>query len=330
MAEYLRKGLPMRELPAKPNLEQLKKQAKDLLEMHKSSDPMACKTLGLLDRFSVKKVKEILAARVTLTEARDAVAMQYGFHSWRALCKHIISMQKRTVPDGPGISEKVLRLWQDSLDGVAQITGLPAALVMRVVEEDIEVFLSSRSDGNPYKTEDKEHLLGSGLYCETVINKCDRLFVQDALSDPEWDENPDIKLNMISYLGFPLLMPDGEVFGTICVLDSQPIPLSEKVENLLKSVKAMIEAHLELLVVNHGLKLKSRQLKEDLKEITSLRYVLPLCSHCNKVRKKEGLWIEVDQYSGVLDEYFDLNGLQFTHTICPDCFQAHYSREMEQ
>ena len=43
------------------------------------------------------------------------------------------------------------------------------------------------------------------------------LSIPDALADEEWLSNPDIELGMISYLGFPIAWPNGEIFGTICV-----------------------------------------------------------------------------------------------------------------
>mgnify|MGYP001953189988 CR=1 FL=1 len=64
-------------------------------------------------------------------------------------------------------------------------------------------------------------LFDSGLYCETVIKSGKQLLVPDALADKDWENNPDVELNMISYLGFPILFPDGNPFGTICVLDNK-------------------------------------------------------------------------------------------------------------
>jgi len=59
------------------------------------------------------------------------------------------------------------------------------------------------------------------------------LLVPDALRDEEWKSNPDIKLGMISYLGFPISWPDGEIFGTICVLDNKRNEYGELYRRLL-------------------------------------------------------------------------------------------------
>ena len=67
------------------------------------------------------------------------------------------------------VSEQIIAKWQKLIDLAAQIIGIPAGLIMRITGDDIEVFVSSRTEGNPYKPGDSEHLLGSGLYCERVI-----------------------------------------------------------------------------------------------------------------------------------------------------------------
>lgn len=48
---------------------------------------------------------------------------------------------------------------------------------MRLNDPDIEVFVSSKSEGNPYHVGDREHFWGSGLYCESVIKTQDKLLV---------------------------------------------------------------------------------------------------------------------------------------------------------
>ncbi|MDD5647262.1 MAG: hypothetical protein PHW86_08835, partial [Candidatus Bipolaricaulis sp.] len=44
--------------------------------------------------------------------------------------------------------------WQGIVDLMAEICGVPAGLVMRITGNDIEVFVSSRTQGNPYRVGD--------------------------------------------------------------------------------------------------------------------------------------------------------------------------------
>ena len=148
------------------------------------------------------------------------------------------------------LPENIMENWQEILDILSHTANIPAALIMRLRDADIEVFVSSQSEGNPYHPGESAHLQGSGLYCETVIRTQNKLLVHDALADDNWKNNPDIKLNMISYLGFPLMLPSKQPFGTICVLDNKRNEYSKTLENLMLNFKRLIETHLEMIYVN--------------------------------------------------------------------------------
>ncbi len=143
------------------------------------------------------------------------------------------------------VEEKLMEKWQRSLDIVAQLFEVPSALIMRVHSRQIEVLVSSASDGNPYKQGEKESL-ESGLYCETVMRTNEQLIVSNALEDENWKDNPDVSLGMIAYLGIPLIWPDGEVFGTICVLDTKTRHFSNLYQSLLWEIKEIIESDFKM------------------------------------------------------------------------------------
>ena len=90
--------------------------------------------------------------------------------------------------------------------------------------------------------------LDTGLYCETVMKTLRPLLVPDALRDEEWKSNPDIKLGMISYLGFPIGWPDGEIFGTICKRNEY----SELYRKLLLQWRDVLQADLRSVATLHG------------------------------------------------------------------------------
>ncbi|MFH0959866.1 MAG: PAS domain S-box protein [Pseudomonadota bacterium] len=75
----------------------------------------------------------------------------------------------------------------------------------------------------------------------------ERLLVPDALKDPKWDHNPDIPLGMICYLGYPLQWPDGDIFGTICILDNRENFFSAQMDNYVRLFQGNIENYLALL-----------------------------------------------------------------------------------
>jgi PAS domain S-box-containing protein len=143
------------------------------------------------------------------------------------------------IPDG------FLLKWQEIADLVANIMNVPAALIMKTENEMMEVFTSSATDNNPYKAGDKEHRYG--LYCEKVIKTQKKLHIPNALKDKNWNKNPDIKLGMIAYLGYPINFPNNIPFGTICVLDNKERHFTAENEKLLLQFKKVIELDLALI-----------------------------------------------------------------------------------
>ncbi len=153
---------------------------------------------------------------------------------------------KFLIRDDIEVPQKTLEGWQRLLDLMAEVFAVPAALIMRVRADEIEVFKCSDSEGNVYEKGERAPL-DSGLYCERVMSDRNYLLVPNALRDPEWDHNPDIKLGMIAYLGFPLTWPTGDVFGTICVLDRRENRFSETYVRLLEQFRNVVEDDLRVI-----------------------------------------------------------------------------------
>lgn len=168
------------------------------------------------------------------------------------------SVATATLPIDTLVAEK----WQQVLDLIASLVQVPAALIMRLEPPHMKVLLSSHSDGNPYE-EHEEAPLNTGLYCETVLARRQQLLVANALSDPDWCRNPDIKLGMISYLGLPLVWPDTNVFGTICVLDRKENAYCELHMQLLEQFRGVIERDLNQIFQREQRAHEDQQLRSE-------------------------------------------------------------------
>lgn len=159
-----------------------------------------------------------------------------------------------------GIPDEMLTSWQTIVNLLAEIISVPAALVMRVHKESIEVFAANTNAKHLYQAGDSESL-NQGLYCETVVNEMRQLVVPNAEVSPEWKNNPDMRFGLLAYCGLPVCWPNGEVFGTICVLDNKENEFAQTYQDLLKSFRDSVEAHLETLYQKHRL----QQLNDELK-----------------------------------------------------------------
>ncbi len=151
------------------------------------------------------------------------------------------------------IVRAVVEKWQHIIDLVAKILNVPSVLIMQITEDYMKVFAKSGNDENPYEIGGCD-TLGHGLYCETVIGTNSELLIDNALKYKEWQDNPDVKLNMISYYGLPLQWPDQDFFGTICALDNKENAYSSDFKKLILQFKLSIEKDLELLCQKKELK----------------------------------------------------------------------------
>ena len=157
-----------------------------------------------------------------------------------------------TSSNKPNVLESIKIKWQKLINLAASYNHVPAGLIMKITETDMEIFLKSSNHENPYLENGKDSL-GHGLYCETVIGSLKSLTVTNSLLDPIWKNNPDVKLNMIAYYGLPLVWPDNEVFGTICLLDNKENQFGSQYEEFMTLIKEIIETDLQLLYTNSQL-----------------------------------------------------------------------------
>jgi len=173
---------------------------------------------------------------------------------------HTSPTSKYDILDDMPIPENIRMSWQKTVDLMAKTLQVPAGLIMRVHPREIEVFIRSNNPDNVYEAGEKASL-DTGLYCETVMDTRRELLVPNALTDPQWDHNPDVKLDMISYLGMPLEWPGGEIFGTICILDNQENRYSELYRQLLEQFREIVRLGLQTVYENHVLTQTQKELQ---------------------------------------------------------------------
>lgn len=157
------------------------------------------------------------------------------------------------------IPEPTREAWQKTVDIMADIVGVPAALIMRVRDErQLEVFVASRTPGSVHR---RGQLLerDSSLFCDEAIRANGVLMVPDASLDERFAASAVARSGMISYLGMPLTWPDGHPFGSICVMDSRANHYAARYERLLGQFREIIDLHLALLFQQHDLKERTRR-----------------------------------------------------------------------
>ena len=80
-------------LPSMPSLEQLKRQAKDLVKLFKSHDPEPVGRISAhLPRAAGISSEILLSSHLTLSDAQLVITREYEFQSWAKLKKHVESL----------------------------------------------------------------------------------------------------------------------------------------------------------------------------------------------------------------------------------------------
>jgi signal transduction histidine kinase len=164
------------------------------------------------------------------------------------------------------LPEDFLCKWQETADAMAKIFDVPAGLITRVWPEELEILVASRSAGNPYPPQARTRL-DTGQYCESVMAARTMLAVPNAADDPAWRDNPNMAMNMVSYLGVPLQWDDEEIFGTICVLDNKARHHQAHYVDLLWVMKRSIEADFKLIQHQHRLQVSNAELEQANREL---------------------------------------------------------------
>ena len=210
----------------------------------------------------------------------------------------------------------IIDVWQQLVDCMADTLSVPSVMINRLEPPELEVFRSNVSVENPFPSGTRMQM--AGVYCATAAMKRRKLMVSDARADPEWADSPTAEAGIYAYLGYPLLWPDGEVFGTICAVDTKTNRWGRKYEKLLLTIKNVIEMHLMLVNTLHVLDDKNSELAHTLAEVKTLRGLLPICASCKKVRDDEGYWRQIESYVR------ERSHVEFTHGLCPECAEKLY------
>lgn len=212
------------------------------------------------------------------------------------------------------LTKDVLKEWQNLLNDTADILGVPAGLITRVDGNEIEILLSSETEGNPYLAAYKSQYPDSGWYCEYTLKSKGLNLIPNASLDPAWRDNfAAVEMNIISYVGLPIDRPDGGQFGTVCFLDNKQNEHNQLHIRLVKQIKRMIELSLRIVLAHAEIDRRDRLLDE-------LSKIYPICSYCKKVREATDKWISVEEY------VHNITGAKASHSICPNC----YEREMKK
>ncbi len=127
---------------------------------------------------------------------------------------------------------------------------------------------------------------------------------------PGWKLSHFLDLSSVSENVYgPLLRTVGIMVLLLClVMGSIIVFLYKSAHDELRKRKIAEEERERLIA----------ELSSALAEIKTLRGIIPICSHCKKIRDDKGYWNQIELYIR------DHSEAEFSHGICPDCEEKLY------
>jgi transcriptional regulator with GAF, ATPase, and Fis domain len=145
--------------------------------------------------------------------------------------------------DFPG---SIIVKWQEALDLLASTLNIAGSMITLFHPKEIEVFLSSRTQTNPFE-ENQTFYYGSRVYCEDTAGLQKLITIDNASEDNYWKFSPFYSCGMVNYAGIPVFWPEKELFGTLCIFNNEPSSFTKIHLNYLRQIRDCFEQDLKII-----------------------------------------------------------------------------------
>ncbi len=140
-----------------------------------------------------------------------------------------VNKRKISIPD------EIRDKWQALLRTMVEAIDVSAAVIAMAKPPHLKIFLHNESTRSPQKLHISDDLIET--YCNVVVTTEHKCKVTNTLKEKELKRIKATKTGVVSYLGMPLLWPDGDIFGVICVFDTKENHYAGKSTKLMVQFK---------------------------------------------------------------------------------------------
>ena len=189
-----------------------------------------------------------------------------------------------------------------------------------IVDDDPEVLFATarivKADGYPVLT------AASGEECLKLAGeqKPDLILMDVVLPDINGVElcrriksDPELKSIFVVLISGAKISSDEQADGLDDGADGY---ITRPISN--KELRARVNAMVRILKTERERDQVIAELQAALSKVKQLSGMLPICSHCKKIRDDKGYWKQIESYIQTHSE------TEFSHSICPVCAKTYY------
>jgi len=208
--------------------------------------------------------------------------------------------------------------WQQTVDIAAQLFGSACGAIVQLRQDEFNVVVASQNEDN-FLSRNDSWTWDINSFCRKIAETKQELDVQKAKSDAYWKLSPPVAEGEIrSYFGLPIFWPCGELFGTICIIDTKETEYSAALMKLLEQFCRLICADLQMLRDYEAI--RDLALTDDLTGLNNRRGLLFLgeqrIKEARRAKQTIGIvYLDIDHLKRINDKYGHQRGDKCIKTL---------------
>lgn len=200
-----------------------------------------------------------------------------------------------------------LEKWQKAVNLITRIFDAPAGFIVQYdSQKSFKVIVARELDETPYEV-GGSIAFNKNIFCKQVVISKRNLYVKNAVLDNQWDDNPEVRDDGFkSYLGLPILRPNGSSFGTICVMDFKETDYHTDYIGIFEHLRDVIED--DLVMIDNFSKMREMAMCDPLTQINNRRAFMLLGEQKLKLSSRMKtfaavLFIDINDFKKLNDKY---------------------------
>ncbi len=204
------------------------------------------------------------------------------------------------------IPQHILDEWQKLVNFIARFLEVDFVFISQIDDNQKDIRLVRITEKNPLHYTNGQIFKLNGTFCEKTVGDKRTVIVTNLDTASQWNPIPKKYIHIKAYLGLPVFLNNGNVFGTFCIEHRKERQFTEREIEFMESFRTMIQAHLELIEKNEALERLN-------KRVDGFEKLMKICCNCKKIFGEDGKWHNIEDY--ILEK----TGSVFTHAYCDIC-----------